>query len=89
MNIGIVDVDGHNFPNFALMKISAWHEISLSFLSGNYDHVYQSKIFSRSLPILPTLTERVRKRPRPVCQQTNDIQIMHLCRILSTQRIQV
>lgn len=26
MNIGIVDVDGHNFPNFALMKISAWHK---------------------------------------------------------------
>ena len=23
MRIGIVDVDGHNFPNFALMKIAA------------------------------------------------------------------
>ena len=52
MNIGIVDVDGHNFPNFALMKISAWHksqgdnvEIALP-LFGNYDRVYQSKIFT-------------------------------------------
>lgn len=26
MKIGLVDVDGHNFPNIALMKISAWHK---------------------------------------------------------------
>ena len=26
MKIGLVDVDGHNFPNLALMKISAWHK---------------------------------------------------------------
>lgn len=52
MNIGIVDVDGHNFSNFALMKISAWHklqgdnvEIALP-MFGNYDRVYQSKIFT-------------------------------------------
>lgn len=24
--IGLVDVDGHNFPNFALMKVSAFHK---------------------------------------------------------------
>lgn len=32
MNVGLIDVDGHNFPNLALMKISAWHK-------GNGDHV--------------------------------------------------
>lgn len=26
MNIGLVDVDGHHFPNLALMKLSAWHK---------------------------------------------------------------
>lgn len=26
MRIGLIDVDGHNFPNLALMKISAWHK---------------------------------------------------------------
>lgn len=26
MKIGIVDVDGHNWPNLALMKISSWHK---------------------------------------------------------------
>ena len=24
--IGLIDVDGHNFPNLALMKISAYHK---------------------------------------------------------------
>lgn len=26
MKIGLIDVDGHNFPNLALMRISAWHK---------------------------------------------------------------
>ena len=26
MNIGLVDVDGHNFPNFALMLLSACYK---------------------------------------------------------------
>lgn len=26
MKIGLVDVDGHRFPNLALMKISAYHK---------------------------------------------------------------
>lgn len=24
MKVGLFDVDGHNYPNLALMKISAW-----------------------------------------------------------------
>lgn len=26
MKIGLIDVDGHNFPNLPLMKLSAWHK---------------------------------------------------------------
>ena len=26
MKIGLIDVDGHNYPNLPLMKISAWHK---------------------------------------------------------------
>lgn len=26
MNIGLIDVDGHNFPNLALMRLSAYHK---------------------------------------------------------------
>lgn len=52
MRIGIVDVDGHNFPNFALMKIAAYHKAKGDNVEwampmfGQYDRVYQSKIFT-------------------------------------------
>ena len=52
MKIGLVDVDGHNFPNLALMRISAWHKSQgddVEWWQGNliyYDKVYMSKIFS-------------------------------------------
>ena len=26
MNTALIDVDGHNFPNLPLMKLSAWHK---------------------------------------------------------------
>lgn len=51
--IGLIDVDGHNFPNLPLMKISAWHkqqgdhvEWYDPLLSGHMDKVYMSKVFS-------------------------------------------
>lgn len=52
MNIGLVDVDSHNYPNLALMKISAWHKAHGDIVEwampmfGDYDRVYQSKIFT-------------------------------------------
>lgn len=52
MKIGLIDVDGHNFPNLALMRISAWHKSrgdDVEWWQGNmfyYDIVYKSKIFS-------------------------------------------
>lgn len=54
MKIGLIDVDGHNFPNLALMRISAWHKSQgdeVEWWGGNffyYDIVYKSKIFSDS-----------------------------------------
>lgn len=51
--IGLIDVDGHNFPNLPLMKISAWHkkqgdtvEWYEPLFSGRMDRVYMSKVFS-------------------------------------------
>lgn len=26
MKVGVIDVDGHNYPNLPLMKLSAWHK---------------------------------------------------------------
>lgn len=51
--IGLIDVDGHNYPNLPLMKISAWHkkqedhvEWYEPLFSGHMDKVYMSKVFS-------------------------------------------
>ena len=52
MKIGLIDVDGHNFPNLALMRISAYHKAQGDEVEGwwsdfiHYDRVYMSKIFS-------------------------------------------
>jgi len=52
MKIGLIDVDGHNFPNLPLMKLSAWHkkhgdqvEFYNPLMSGHMDRVYMSKVF--------------------------------------------
>ena len=52
MRIGLIDVDGHNFPNLALMRISAYHKARGDTVEWwwsdffHYDIVYMSKIFS-------------------------------------------
>lgn len=51
MKVGLIDVDGHNFPNLALMRISAWHKaqgdsVEWWFGFNHYDRVYMSKVFS-------------------------------------------
>jgi len=50
VKIGLLDVDGHNFPNLALMKISAWHKaqgdtVEWFFPMSHYDKVYMAKVF--------------------------------------------
>lgn len=50
MEIGLVDVDSHNYPNLPLMKISAWHKKhgdSVEFVLPikRYDKIYVSKVF--------------------------------------------
>lgn len=53
MNIGLIDVDSHNFPNLALMKISGYHKSKgdcVEWWNGfkHYDMVYKSKIFDET-----------------------------------------
>jgi len=53
MKIGMIDVDGHNWPNLALMKLSAWHKAqgdSVEWWWGfaQYDRVYMSKAFDET-----------------------------------------
>lgn len=65
MRIALIDVDGHNFPNLPLMKLSAWHKRNgdqiewydpLTAWLNQPDRVYMSKVF--------TFTEDY---PHPVC----------------------
>lgn len=54
--IGLIDVDGHNFPNLPLMKLSAWHKTKgdtvewyeplFHSIGEPFDRVYMSKVFS-------------------------------------------
>ena len=51
MKIGLIDVDGHNFPNLCLMKLSAYHKARGDTVewydSGKwYDLVYMSRVFT-------------------------------------------
>ena len=52
MKVGLIDVDGHNFPNLALMRISAYHKSKGDEVEWwwtdliHYDLVYMSKVFS-------------------------------------------
>lgn len=52
MNIGLIDVDGHGFPNIALMKISTYHKSIGDQVEhatiGQYDKLYASKLFKFS-----------------------------------------
>lgn len=54
MRVGLIDVDGKNFPNIALMKLSAYHKLigdSVEWytpFSERYNRVYMSKVFSFS-----------------------------------------
>ena len=55
MRISLIDVDGHNFPNLPLMKLSAWHKKNgdqvewydpLTAWLNPPDRVYMSKVFT-------------------------------------------
>ena len=56
MRIALIDVDGHNFPNLPLMKLSAWHkqqgdtvewyEPLFHSIGEPFDKAYMSKVFS-------------------------------------------
>jgi hypothetical protein len=67
MTIGLIDVDGHNFPNLALMKLSAWHkaqgdEVEMCFPLNRYDRIYASKVFTFTPDInFDPLTDDFRK----------------------------
>ena len=69
MDIGLIDVDSHNFPNLCLMKLAAYHKAQGDRV-GWYDHdrhydiVYQSKVFddtySKDIDFIPNATQVIK-----------------------------
>lgn len=80
MKIGLIDVDGHNFPNLALMKLSAWHkkrgdivEWYDAMFSDEMDIVYMSKVFSFSEDyIYPIRAKKIIKGGSGYCIESLD-----------------
>ena len=68
MKIGLVNVDGHNFPNFALMRLSAWHKAQgddvewYQPLFSHPDRIYASKVFT----FTPDYTDYSANDPEPI-----------------------
>lgn len=60
MTIGLIDVDSHNFPNIALMKLASWHrqqgdDVEWAMpMFRQYDRIYASKIFTFTPDFNPT-----------------------------------
>ena len=81
MRVGLIDVDGHNYPNLPLMKISAWHKAkgdsvewydSMSWFNP-YDKVYMSKVFSFTPDYPhPVYAREVQKGGSGYCIETVD-----------------
>lgn len=74
MLIGLHDSDNTGFPNYALMKISAWHKAQGDIVEWwnplyfSYDKVYSSKVFTFTpeSPYLPENTVRGGHRVRDI-----------------------
>ncbi|WP_315452186.1 radical SAM protein [uncultured Selenomonas sp.] len=71
MRVGLVDVDGHNFPNLVLMKLSAWHKhqgdcvhllrpddvLLGGDLFGGHDKLYAACVFTENRHVARRLEE--------------------------------
>ena len=88
MRIGLIDVDGHNYPNLPLMKLSAWHKQQgdtvewyepFNGLIKPFDKVYMSKVFSFTAYYdLPIYADEIEKGGTGYCIETvNGKEIFH------------
>lgn len=85
MNVGLIDVDGHHFPNLALMRISAYHKargdaVEWWFGFNHYDIVYMSKIFSSAYSAdvpEPLNADRIIKGGTGYCITTDEKGVEH------------
>lgn len=88
MKIGLIDVDGHHYPNLALMKISAYHKAKGDTVEwwwgfGQYDRVYMSKVFdgtySPDIPEPLNATEIVKGGTGYGLDNEMPFEVEHMC----------
>lgn len=80
MHIGLIDVDGHNFPNIPLMKLSAYHkskgdqvEWYKPLITNHVDVAYCAKVFSFTPDYpYPINAERIIKGGTGYCIELQD-----------------
>lgn len=80
MRVGLIDVDGHNFPNIPLMKLSAWHkkrgddvEWYKPLFTSMVDVAYVAKVFSFTADYAyPINAKRIIKGGTGYCITTED-----------------
>jgi hypothetical protein len=83
MNIGLIDVDSHGFPNLALMKLSAWHKLQGDIVEwynpfDHYDKVYMAKVFNFTEDYRQWITNTLKGgRFLPHCQPYRDLNNPH------------
>ena len=77
MKIGLYDVDGHNWPNLCLMKLSTYHkaqgdDVEIWSPEGSYDLVYKSRVFtdsySKDIQVIPNAAHVICGGPAPTCR---------------------
>ena len=88
MKIGLIDVDSHNYPNLALMKISSYHKANGDDVEwwwgfGQYDRVYMSKVFddtySPDIPEPLNATEIIKGGTGYGLENELPFEIEHMC----------
>lgn len=81
MRVGLIDVDGHSYPNLPLMKLAAWHKARGDTVEWHdgfapvYDIVYMSKVFSTEYTpdvLTPANAKRVIRRGSGYCIRLQD-----------------
>ncbi|MDR1582918.1 MAG: hypothetical protein LBS55_06605 [Prevotellaceae bacterium] len=66
MKIGLLDIDGHHFPNLALMKLAAYHKaqgdsVEWGTIFDRYDIAYKSKVFTFSSDTSAVFADKIIK----------------------------
>ena len=64
MDIGLIDVDSHNFPNLCLMKLAAYHKAQGTVSAGTITTAIMTSYINQGYSMTPTAKTSYRMRRR-------------------------